>query len=318
MAKGYWIARVDGRSGGYKAYVAANAEPFRKFGARFLVRGGQFEAVEGTSRSRNVVIEFPSYQAALDCWNSPEYQRPFNSGRPFPPRTSSSPEGYEGPQPVDPAGTGPHMRFRLLLVFGVVALVSACASSTRPGAVGVTREQPFIVSAAEVEQLLQRSLCQSRLPRPGQRKLVASGPEYDHRLVKIRGIASSAKPSTFPRRHRKVEMVNDIDRCATPECLLRAGWKNRVLRGHHPPSPTDGCGDWKGGHGHRGGAHALREHGRESLAGANPQPRDQAGVCPIEQSGPAAGCGQPVGEHSLTFAQLARVGVGRPIASGWS
>jgi uncharacterized protein (DUF1330 family) len=75
MSKGYWIARVDvDDPQGYQAYVAANAEPFRQFGARFLVRGGRFENPEGGSRSRNVVIEFPSYQAALDCWNSPGYQ----------------------------------------------------------------------------------------------------------------------------------------------------------------------------------------------------------------------------------------------------
>ena len=33
-----------------------------------------FRAVEGESRARNVVIEFPSYEAALACWDSPEYQ----------------------------------------------------------------------------------------------------------------------------------------------------------------------------------------------------------------------------------------------------
>ena len=75
MAKGYWIARVDiADPEKYKGYIAANAEAFRKFGARFLVRAGRFENPEGTSRSRNVVIEFPSYQAALDCYESPEYQ----------------------------------------------------------------------------------------------------------------------------------------------------------------------------------------------------------------------------------------------------
>lgn len=100
MAKGYWIARVDvADPEGYKAYVAANAEPFRKFGARFLVRGGQFEAVEGTSRSRNVVIEFPSYQAALDCWNSPEYQRAIQFRAPVSTADIVIAEGYEGPQP---------------------------------------------------------------------------------------------------------------------------------------------------------------------------------------------------------------------------
>lgn len=75
MAKGYWITRVDvGNIGRYQAYIAANAEPIKAFGGKFLVRGGKFESLEGSSRARNVVVEFPSYQAALDCWKSPGYQ----------------------------------------------------------------------------------------------------------------------------------------------------------------------------------------------------------------------------------------------------
>lgn len=75
MAKGYWIGRVDvDDAERYGDYVAANAAPFATFGARFIVRGGAFETVEGTSRARNVVIEFPSYQAALDCYHSEAYQ----------------------------------------------------------------------------------------------------------------------------------------------------------------------------------------------------------------------------------------------------
>jgi len=61
MAKGYWIARVDvADADAYKRYVAANAAPLAAYGARFLVRAGRFETPEGTSRTRNVVIEFPS------------------------------------------------------------------------------------------------------------------------------------------------------------------------------------------------------------------------------------------------------------------
>ncbi|SMR71200.1 Uncharacterized conserved protein, DUF1330 family [Aliiroseovarius halocynthiae] len=75
MAKGYWIGRVDVDDvERYKDYVAANAAPFTEHGARFLVRGGTFNTVEGQSRSRNVVIEFPSYQAARACYDSAEYQ----------------------------------------------------------------------------------------------------------------------------------------------------------------------------------------------------------------------------------------------------
>jgi len=76
MPKGYWIVRVDVTDQEkYKAYVEANAVPLKKQGARILVRGGQFENPEGVSRARNAIIEFPSYQAALDCWKSPEYQQ---------------------------------------------------------------------------------------------------------------------------------------------------------------------------------------------------------------------------------------------------
>ena len=64
--KGYWIGRVDVNDlERYKDYVAANAAPFREHGAKFLVRGGRFESVEGESRARNVVIEFPSYEQAM-------------------------------------------------------------------------------------------------------------------------------------------------------------------------------------------------------------------------------------------------------------
>ena len=101
MSKGYWVARVDvSDPEGYKAYVAANAEPLRQFGARFLVRGGAFESPEGTSRTRNVVIEFPSYQAALDCWKSPGYQAAIQLRLPVSTVDMVIIEGYDGPQPT--------------------------------------------------------------------------------------------------------------------------------------------------------------------------------------------------------------------------
>ncbi|MBX9454793.1 MAG: DUF1330 domain-containing protein [Rhizobium sp.] len=75
MAKGYWIARVDVRDPErYKDYVTAAKPAFEKYGASFLARGGRYERLEGQVRARNVVIEFPSLQAAHDCYHSPEYQ----------------------------------------------------------------------------------------------------------------------------------------------------------------------------------------------------------------------------------------------------
>ena len=102
MAKGYWIARVDiSDADAYKNYVAANAEAFKEYGARFIVRAGQFENLEGTSRSRNVVIEFPSYDAALACYRSPAYEKAMAFRRGASEADLVIIEGYDGPQPGD-------------------------------------------------------------------------------------------------------------------------------------------------------------------------------------------------------------------------
>ena len=75
MAKGYWIARVDVRvPERYPEYVAAAKPAFDKYGAKFLVRGGEHELAEGPGRARNVVIEFDSLKTAQECYHSPEYQ----------------------------------------------------------------------------------------------------------------------------------------------------------------------------------------------------------------------------------------------------
>ena len=100
MAKGYWIARVDvADPERYKAYIAANAVPFKKYGARFLVRAGRFENPEGSSRPRNIVIEFPSYEAALDCYKSREYQEALELRLKVSTIDLVIVEGYDGPQP---------------------------------------------------------------------------------------------------------------------------------------------------------------------------------------------------------------------------
>ncbi|MDQ4135842.1 MAG: DUF1330 domain-containing protein [Pseudomonadota bacterium] len=100
MAKGYWVARVDvNNAEAYKDYVAANGAAFAKFGGRFVVRGGQFQNPVGTSRSRNVVIEFPSYQAAPDCWGSAEYQAARAKQQGGAEMDLVIIEGYDGPQP---------------------------------------------------------------------------------------------------------------------------------------------------------------------------------------------------------------------------
>jgi uncharacterized protein (DUF1330 family) len=100
MARGYWIGRVDVHNeDGYKAYAAANPAIFKKFGGRYVVRGGQFEGVEGQSRSRNVVIEFPDYATAMACYRSPEYQENIKRRAPHSVAELIIVEGYDGAQP---------------------------------------------------------------------------------------------------------------------------------------------------------------------------------------------------------------------------
>lgn len=100
MPKGYWIVRVDiTDEERYKAYMAANVGPLKRYGARFLARGGRFENPEGASRSRNAVIEFPTYEAALECWKSPEYQQAIKLRQPVSTMDLVIIEGYEGQQP---------------------------------------------------------------------------------------------------------------------------------------------------------------------------------------------------------------------------
>jgi uncharacterized protein (DUF1330 family)/uncharacterized protein YjiS (DUF1127 family) len=75
MSKAYWIVRVSVRDEArYPDYLAAARPAFDKFGARFIVRGGPFEAMEGNARERNVVVEFADRATATACYRSPEYE----------------------------------------------------------------------------------------------------------------------------------------------------------------------------------------------------------------------------------------------------
>jgi uncharacterized protein (DUF1330 family) len=75
MLRAYWIVRVSVHDHErYPDYLAAARPAFEKFGARFVVRGGAFETMEGTARDRNVVVEFADRATAMACYRSSEYQ----------------------------------------------------------------------------------------------------------------------------------------------------------------------------------------------------------------------------------------------------
>lgn len=71
----YWIARsLVTDEDNYMRYAKGVPDVIAKYGARVLVRGGKAHPMEGETRPRNVILEFPSAQAAIDCYNSDEYQ----------------------------------------------------------------------------------------------------------------------------------------------------------------------------------------------------------------------------------------------------
>ena len=76
MAKGYWIVHVRVTNPErYKDYLVANAKAFEKYKGRFLVRGGDCVVKSGEhAYDRHVVLEFDSYETALECYDSPEYK----------------------------------------------------------------------------------------------------------------------------------------------------------------------------------------------------------------------------------------------------
>ncbi|WP_027856316.1 DUF1330 domain-containing protein [Marinobacterium jannaschii] len=76
--KGYWIAFVDvTHPEQYQDYLKLAPAALKAYGARILARSDQLTALEGFTQppSRAVVLEFDSYEQALACYNSPEYQQ---------------------------------------------------------------------------------------------------------------------------------------------------------------------------------------------------------------------------------------------------
>lgn len=74
MAKGYVIAHAEVTDPDkWAKYVAKSKVALDKYGGTPIVRGGKCRIMEGNGTQRNVVLEFPSYEAAEGYANSPEY-----------------------------------------------------------------------------------------------------------------------------------------------------------------------------------------------------------------------------------------------------
>ena len=77
MAKGYWLAtykKIESKDnlGNYavKATIA-----IKSYGGKPLVRGGNYKIYSGDDFTRTVIWEFPSFEKAIECHDSLEYQK---------------------------------------------------------------------------------------------------------------------------------------------------------------------------------------------------------------------------------------------------
>jgi uncharacterized protein (DUF1330 family) len=72
----YWVARASITDPvAYKKYTDRVPDIINRHGGRVLARGGRYRIMEGPETfHRHVVIEFPTLEQAVACFESPEYQ----------------------------------------------------------------------------------------------------------------------------------------------------------------------------------------------------------------------------------------------------
>ena len=76
MSAGFVIAQLKVKNPeNYKEYVNKVTPIVKKFGGEFLVRNGEYKIFDGeTDFPRIILLKFPSYERALEWYNSEEYK----------------------------------------------------------------------------------------------------------------------------------------------------------------------------------------------------------------------------------------------------
>ena len=72
---GYWIVRASAATdqAAAETYGKLWAPIAKRYEAKILASKGPHETVEGEDSPRTLIIEFPSYEMALACYNDPDY-----------------------------------------------------------------------------------------------------------------------------------------------------------------------------------------------------------------------------------------------------
>ena len=75
MSKGYWVVRANiSEAEEYSKYVQIATDIIAKYNGHFLIRGGDQIEFEESGFERTVVVEFNSFEDALECYKSTDYQ----------------------------------------------------------------------------------------------------------------------------------------------------------------------------------------------------------------------------------------------------
>ena len=75
MSKGYWVVRANiSDAEEYSKYVQVATDIIAKYNGHFLIRGGDQIEFEESGFERTVVVQFNSFEDALECYKSTDYQ----------------------------------------------------------------------------------------------------------------------------------------------------------------------------------------------------------------------------------------------------
>lgn len=143
-------------------------------------------------------------------------------------------------------------------------LLALCASSTNPGAVGVTRQQTLWIPAAQLEKQASEQFLQMAVEAKGRGKLITSGLEHDRIMrimLRFQGQVGVFRPNAA-NWHWQLALIDspDLNAACVPggKIIFFTGLLRSLAL-------TDDEIAIIGGHEI---AHALREHGREKASQA--------------------------------------------------
>lgn len=162
---------------------------------------------------------------------------------------------------------GSHLSIRTLGVLALVTMLSACANTTRPGAVGINRSQFMMASSEEVNRLSAVSYSEQNQKAKEKNILVTSGPTYE----RLKLIANRLIPQTeaFRDDTRQWDWRLTLIDAPTLNATCAPGGKITFYTGIiEQLNLTDD--EIAAIMGHEI-AHALREHGRERVSQAAAQ-----------------------------------------------